>query len=478
MFLGTQYYWPEHPKKEKWERDIALIRDSGLEIIRVWLLWRKVNPSKGVWDWDDYDELFGLAEKSGLKVLIQLTPIAPRWLEKLQPRGTEEHGRSGEYVFNSGNPADFDNPAARANAEVFMKKVAERYRNHPSLFGYDLWNEPGEVSEIAGEHAQNKFRAFLAAKYVDISQYNRIWNENWNDFDEILVNQTVGGSNYVDYYEFAQWTQTEEMKWRYDTVRSVDNTHPLASHGHGHGAYTLFPHHDPWYFGEILDAWGCGLYLKTLHDALISFHSTACASSGKEWWLSEQLGGLQWSHVGEALLTDNFIRSTFIMAMSFDAGGILYWQWAPETNTGNPSQFGLTGPDGRPTSRTETVKRLSGVLKRKKRVFDRMRFTEPRTAILWDQSALAFEENGQRQSESLSRDLLRDNFSGWHKALCEGSLMPDILNARIVAEYGIPESIRMLVAPMQLFDRSGLSGHLRSWVSAGGTLLTGPLFGL
>ena len=34
-----------------------------------------------------------------------------------------------------------DNPDMRAAAETFLTTLVERYRNHPALYGYDLWNE-------------------------------------------------------------------------------------------------------------------------------------------------------------------------------------------------------------------------------------------------------------------------------------------------------------------------------------------------
>jgi hypothetical protein len=45
------------------------IKETGLQVVRVWLYWAKVNPHPRVWTWVDYDTVFDLAEKNGVRVL-------------------------------------------------------------------------------------------------------------------------------------------------------------------------------------------------------------------------------------------------------------------------------------------------------------------------------------------------------------------------------------------------------------------------
>ena len=469
MFVGTQYYIPPSPPKDRWVRDLRLIREHGIGLVRTWVVWREVNPSEGRWVWDDYDELFELARHNDLSVLIQLYPTPPDWLIRRQAQG------------GGGDLQCFDNPDLRPLAEGFMRRVAEHYKDHPSLFAYDVWNEPGEGCCLCS-HSQVVLRKFLQEKYGSIDSFNRVWRTHWSSFDDVQLNETGGtgmGFEDIDRYEFGQYQQKSELQWRYDTVRQVDSDRILASHGHGHGSYLLFPWHDQWHMADVVDAWGCGFYLKTLHEGALSFHGCLAATAGKRWWVSEMCGGRQWSHVGAYLTSDAFQRSSFLMALGFGADGMIYTQWAPEVSTDPTSPHtGLTGLDGELTSRTEVVKSLAGMLGRNRGLFDAMTFAPSCVGLLWDQKTVIQDEVGQRQTSSIPGNIAVDDFKGWHAALLESSHQFDILNARLVAERGVPDNITVLAAPFQLTDRTGLCDQLKAWVENGGTLITGPLFGL
>ena len=69
LFVGTQYYRPPNPREEDWARDLDLVRECGLSVVRCWLYWSRVNPRDGEWVWDDYDRFLEMAAERGLKVL-------------------------------------------------------------------------------------------------------------------------------------------------------------------------------------------------------------------------------------------------------------------------------------------------------------------------------------------------------------------------------------------------------------------------
>ena len=62
-FIGTQFYRHPNPPIEDWDRDLALIRDSGLKVVRTWLYWLRTNPSPGTWDFSDYDRFVEAAAR-------------------------------------------------------------------------------------------------------------------------------------------------------------------------------------------------------------------------------------------------------------------------------------------------------------------------------------------------------------------------------------------------------------------------------
>ena len=454
MFIGTQYFRPPNPPKRRWQQDLKMIQEHGIEVIRFWVIWSTVNPKEEQWVWDDYDELFDLAEEHGLKVLIQLIPERPYWLTK-----------------KLGDESDLDcmdNLQVREYIYGFMKEVVRRYKSKESVIAYDVWNEPGYLI-CDCEFTQKAFREFLKQKYGDIENVNKAWYRHLEDFSD--ANSNTPG-NQMDIHDFEQWDHAQEMKRLCETVRSVDPDRPLASHGHGHGGYTLFANHDPWQYSGYLDIWGCGFYLETLGEAGLSFHSTKCASRDKTWWLSECQCGRQWRGVGRYITEDEFFKSIVFMAMSYEASGVLFWQWAQQMHgLGESPHFGLTGLDSEPTSRTDIIKCLTTMLSRHDATFKSMAFPGIDAGLLWDPKMVAFEEIN---SHDFAPKYGMDNFKGWHRAILETGCRFDILNVKAVGSRGVPEKVKVLFAPYQVFERDQLEDRLKNWVEDGGTLVAGP----
>ncbi|RLF39598.1 MAG: hypothetical protein DRN21_03380 [Thermoplasmata archaeon] len=480
MILGTQYYRPPNPRREDWERDLDMIRAHGIELIRTWMYWSRVNPREGVWTWEEYDHLLNLAAERGLKVLIQLMCDAPPyWFEQKHPetRYLDVNGqpvafsaKSSQAVGGAPGPC-FHHPTARTAAEEFMRRTAKRYLDAPALHAYDLWNEIW-MHECFCEFTQAQFRQFLSQKYGDIKNLNTAWQRSYASFEEVRLPREGVYADMIDRYEFEQWSKRELMRWRYQTVRAVDRKHLLVSHYGGH--CSLFsPGDDPWLFAEPIDGWGTSSYDTTLPQAALTFHATACASRGKPWWLSEQTGGRTWSHVGDRLCSDAFLRSFHVLAMSYGAEVSIYWQWRPEIFGQESPHFGLTSLSGEPTSRTEMLRQFAGMLQRHKGLFTAMQFSRPQVGILWEPRAIAYEHINQSPER-----YFRDNFVGWYRAVLRSNVSLEIFNSRIVAEEGIPDYVRLLIAPMQIFDRKGLTPKLEAWVKAGGVLVAGPWYGM
>ena len=458
MFVGTQYYRPPNPPTERWEQDIRMIKDHGLSVIRMWFVPDAINPAEGQWDWAAFDRLFELAHENGLKVLIQYVPEGPLW--KAKQRGQQSNNTTG----------CIDDPASRVHIEEYMTAVATRYRDHPAVFAYDIWNEPGG-GICTCEFSQQAFRDFLRDKYPTIEALNRVQARSFASFEQVTLEDLT---HTHDAFEFLRLGQQQMMKWRYDTARKLDPNRPLVSHGHGNGSYLIFPDQDQWLFAEVLDGWGCGFYEHTLPEAAFSFHAMQCCNEGKPWWLSECQCGSHWNNAGYYKPSAAFFKSLFVLALGNRADGMIFWQWAPQMQGLNESpQFGLTGLNSENNERTEMLKRMTAMLSRHKDIFDNMTFPTSQMALMWEPWTVPFEE---LTKSTHFEKLWEKQFIGWHTALNETGHPFDILNSRLVAERGVCDDLKLLFAPTQVLDRPGLNDKLKAWIEAGGTLVTGPMF--
>ena len=147
---GAVYFRKSNPPAEDWERDHQTAARVGMNTFRHWFLWGAIEVAPGKFDWADYDRMMDLAAANGLKVIIaEFTTCAPEWAFRRYASarykssdGSVQNSEIGESTAVGGFPGlCLDNPEAQAAAERFLTALIARYRNHPALLGYDLWNE-------------------------------------------------------------------------------------------------------------------------------------------------------------------------------------------------------------------------------------------------------------------------------------------------------------------------------------------------
>ena len=137
-------------RAEDWARDHATAARVGMNMFRHWFLWGAIEVAPGKYDWSDYDQMMDLAAENGLKVIIAEFTTARRSgrfagiadARYKASDGTVVKQQISESSATGGFPGlCLDNPEAHAAAETFLAALIERYRSHPALLGYDLWNE-------------------------------------------------------------------------------------------------------------------------------------------------------------------------------------------------------------------------------------------------------------------------------------------------------------------------------------------------
>lgn len=489
LFIGTQYFRPPNPRQEDWDRDLRRVKETGLELLRVWLYWAFVNPRPGVWVWDEYDKLFSVAEKNGLKVLLQLIPeTVPYWLTAKYPgaRYVDKDGRPveprAETAMGIGGcmGACPHNQVVREANEEFMRRVASRYRERKGLYGYDPWNEVW-LEECYCNATQALFQNWLKTQYHDIAALNGKYVRSYPNFSDIRIPGTGVFADMFDYAEFRHWVKADHLRWRVQTIQSVDPDHFMVCHWYGQHPFRWDS--DIWSMTPSIDKWGTSCYVgdrhlsftaTDIHETALQFNGIRDSAQGKPWWVAEMTGGSTWFGWGNAKRSDADIRLRMTLAVSFGAEGLVFWQWRPEIFGQEAPNFGLTGLDGELTSRTELLRGFSQMLNSYKSVFDSLQWSRPQVGLVWDPRGAKFEHFSLEQEDEV---VGWQNFRGFYGALIDQGFSVEILNARLLAESGVPEGIKVIFAPFQPIDRLGLSPKLKTWVEQGGMLVAGPMYG-
>jgi beta-galactosidase len=171
-------WYPDHWPRERWARDVQLMREAGIEAIR-WGegSWTLMQPAAGRFDWSMLDEVLDLCRRQGLGVILGTpTYAAPAWLEEAHPEiiARREHG--APWYRHSRRYYDYTQPAYRAACDVIVRAMAERYAGDERLWAWQLDNEMWcHLGELWGDSARAAFQRWLGEKYGDIESLNAAW---------------------------------------------------------------------------------------------------------------------------------------------------------------------------------------------------------------------------------------------------------------------------------------------------------------
>jgi hypothetical protein len=115
------------------EKDLDMIAAAGLKFIRMDLVWHNIERTRGVYSWEDYDELTAGLEKRGINAIYILDYSNPLYEEMVESKdpltGEEQKGIAA--------------PQHKESVEAFTRwatAAAERYKEKHII--WEIWNEP------------------------------------------------------------------------------------------------------------------------------------------------------------------------------------------------------------------------------------------------------------------------------------------------------------------------------------------------
>src|SRR5512146_1875363 len=99
----------------------ATLKGLGADVVRYTLVWRELEPRRGVYDWRSADAVLGALHAPGIAPVVTLWGT-PAWA-------------------NGGRPANWA-PTSASTFAAFAKAAAKRY---PYVRRWLVWNEPNKA---------------------------------------------------------------------------------------------------------------------------------------------------------------------------------------------------------------------------------------------------------------------------------------------------------------------------------------------
>ena len=487
---GAVYFRKSAPPRADWERDYAQAAKDGMNIFRHWFMWSAIEVAPGVYDWDDYDRQLELAARYGIKTIIaDIFGTAPEWafLEFPHARVEDASGNKRDSGYTGacsvgGSPGlCLDNEDVLERADAFFRAMVNRYKDHPGMGGYDVWNELNMNGGSGGcwcDASAEKFRGWLKAKYGSLDKLTEAWNRfSYRGWDDVQIPTHNGFyCDSIDWILFRQDNAYRLMKWRVDLIKSLDAKNPVTSHGIVYGTLNRVGQgtYNVWKAGDMVDGFGFsggdnhqeGTRRRWLHWCIADI--TRAGSGDKPFWCAEMASGYSWGARGRKMdegrmATANDIRLFSMTSFAAGTTGILSPRWRPLLNGHHVGNFGFYDMDGSPTDRS----RMAGEVAKWANHKDQ--------AELWKARPVRGDMGIIVVPESQIQDYLKEGNTNFYYRAINGvyqACLDNNIQADFVYSERINNDYRVLYLPYPIMLPRRVAEALKDFVREGGTLIS------
>ena len=484
---GAVYYRKSNPPREDWERDYAQAAGDGMNTFRHWFMWSAIETAPGTWDWEECDRQLDLAAENNMQTIIaEQIRFAPDWAYR-QFAGCELRTADGRAAASGSDPSAaiagtpglcLDHPQVREAAEAFLRALVTRYKDHPGLGGYDLWNECNVLEEYCYCTATvAEFRTWLADKYGTLEELGRVWHRyslvEWEDVHP-PVNE-IGYAESLDWRQFRIDHAHEGLRWRAGIVRELDTKNPVIAHGIAASLSQLAPNAtDDWRAAAEVDIYGMTWVIGRKGNEpwrqWSAIDLLRSASRGKPFWHAEMQGGPLWLQpqvVGRPredgrIAQPEDIRYWNLVSLAGGARGVQYLRWRPLLDGPLFGSFGPYGLAGETTKRSAAASELA-----KWTNSSESAEIWPAQPVQGDIGIVVVPET-QLLVDIQYGDatVYSEDVWGAYRAFFDLNVQADYVNIDDIDAY------RVLYLPMPLMLTSDHAARIRDWVAAGGTLIS------
>lgn len=477
MYLGVDYY-PEHWPVEMIDEDLARIKKTGANVIRIGeFAWHMMEKREGHFDFSFFDAVVKKASDAGLKIIFG-TPTAtfPAWLAHMDESVLSKDENGLVRVFGGRRQYCFNSDVYRKYAARISKKLVGHYSDCQAIVAWQIDNEFGHEGsdDCFCRICKRSFREFLKDKYEDIDALNEaygtiFWGQTYNSFDEIPAPMpTITTHNpalKLDWARFRSESINSFASEQIAIVRKHKGKDQLVTHNY-FGGY-LDRKYDQSRMSENLDivsydnypVWG-GLE-KPIKNAHIAFgHDYMRGLKQKNFWIMEELMGAQGHDIIGYLPRPNQCKLWSYQAMARGCNSLLYFRWRGMDRGAEQFCQGILDCDNEDNRKLEEVSSFFEDIKNYEACLDSE--IEAEIALLYDyDSRWSWHYQRQSQAFDYTNEALR-LYEPFYNLNADIDVIPsdrDISNYKAV-----------LVPVMQIIDEE-TCGRLKDFVRNGGVII-------
>ncbi len=181
IFYGGDYN-PEQWPEAVWDEDMRLMKQAGVNLVSIAIFsWATLQPDERTYCFDWLDRLLDKLAAHGIFAdLATASASQPAWVSVNYPdvlpvdqHGNRiSHGSRQSYCPNS--------PTYRRLNQALVRRLAERYRNHPALVMWHINNEYACHTAVCYcDNCALAFRKWLQQRYGSVARVNEAWGTDF-----------------------------------------------------------------------------------------------------------------------------------------------------------------------------------------------------------------------------------------------------------------------------------------------------------
>lgn len=483
VLFGTAYY-PEYMPYERTEKDIHMMKEAGMNVIRIAeSTWSTLEPTEGIFDFSYIDRAIAAAQEEEMYVIIGTPTYAvPSWLVKKDP-DMMVVTKNGQAFYGHRQIFDLLNPTFRKYAHRVISRLAEHTAPLKNVIGFQIDNETKHYGND-GKEMQRLFVEHLRRKYSNIEQMNRdfylnYWSNaihDWEDFPDMkgCVNAGLSG----EYEAFKRTIAAEYLNWQAQIIKKYKRqdqfiTHnfdfewkkfgaDIAQDGYSYGVQPDISHYEA---SKCVSLAGTDIYHPTqdkLTGAEIAFGGDSIRSLKQNAYLvleCQAQAFKYWTpYPGQ-------LRLHAYSHLASGACGVMYWNWHSIHNGYETYWRGILSHDLLPNPVYKEIQTIGKEWSRYQSSFSNLK-KKNKIALLTDVRTLTALKWFQ-----IDKDLSYNDIVRWmYDSLYEMNLECDILDVNGFLEE--EHSYDMILTPALYCAEEKLIQKLKLFVKNGGVLVS------
>ncbi len=472
-YLGAAYY-PEDWPLEQIDDDIALMKQAGMNVMRVAeFAWSRMEPEEGVFDFDWLHLVVDKLSAAGIAT-IMCTPTCtpPAWLTERYPEVLFVDTDGKQATHGGRRHTCPISPVYRGHCERIVTRMAEEFGRDDRIIGWQIDNEvyPHRDRVCCCPACVSKFRADMQKRFGTIEALNEawctnLWSQTYQSFDQLPVPRAdiwhhpsllaawdqFNSRSYVEFVEF----QAEILHRLTDHPIGTDMMMILGVDHYDMNRNLDVVQYNHYHFGEgLYQAAFWFDYLRPIKDR--PFWNTETATC---WGGGTAPSG--YSEVG-------FCRANSWMPIALGGEANLYWLWRSHWAGHELMHGSVLASTGRPMHIFDEVKEIAEGYRT---AADFINGTRPSASGFAVHFSHASHVTFKNQPPVWNFDYLGKFLESIYKPIIGAQYRPDVIDPSVdLGPY------KLVFSPLlPALDESGVRERLKDWIESGGTWVVGPL---